>query len=135
MFHCQSVLSILSVYLICLAYLLSASPFLSFFLSVCLSFLRITLHLAYSNSPAFTLYVFLYLRRCFKNTAFSHKILFQYFFLMFRQRLRRTVKIVDRLLEEDDLDMDGLIRQEPQPIQYNSVKCDLEGLFVQYISP
>ncbi len=39
------------------------------------------------------------------------------FVFLFRQRLRRTVKIVDRLLAEDDLDMDGLIRQELQPIQ------------------
>ncbi len=39
---------------------------------------------------------------------------------MFRQRLRRTVKIVDRLLAEDDLDMDGHIRQEPAA---HPVKC------------
>jgi hypothetical protein len=46
---------------------------------------------------------------------------------MFRQRLRRTVKIVDRLLAEDDLDMDGLIRQELQPIQYNVYKSPLNN--------
>jgi hypothetical protein len=46
---------------------------------------------------------------------------------MFRQRLRRTVKIVDRLLAEDDLDMDGLIRQELQPIQYYVYKSFLNN--------
>ncbi len=46
---------------------------------------------------------------------------------MFRQRLRRTVKIVDRLLAEDDLDMDGLIRQELKPIQYNVYKSLLNN--------